>query len=78
MSETFARTVDAMLVGYEHYAEALTIQLARKALSRSGGVTKGETLFDRGAGAGSLTLEGAKVGPRFGRRYRSCHGLASK
>jgi hypothetical protein len=53
--------VDAMLVGYERYAGPLTIQCAREALSRSGGVAKYETLFERGAGAGALSLQGAKA-----------------
>jgi hypothetical protein len=40
INNTVAGTFDAMVAGYERYAEPLTIQFAREALSRSGGVTR--------------------------------------
>jgi ubiquinone/menaquinone biosynthesis C-methylase UbiE len=64
MSNTVASTFDAMVVNWERYGEPLTIQFAREALRRSGGVTKGETLIDMGAGTGALALEAAKGGAK--------------
>jgi hypothetical protein len=42
MNERVARIFNAMVAGYECYAELLTTEFAREALSRSDGVTKGE------------------------------------
>jgi ubiquinone/menaquinone biosynthesis C-methylase UbiE len=64
MNDSVANTFDAMVAGYERYAEPLTIQFAREALFRSGGVTKGEYLIDMGTGTGALALEAAKAGAK--------------
>jgi ubiquinone/menaquinone biosynthesis C-methylase UbiE len=64
MQQIKSETFDAMVSSWERYGEPLTIQFAREALSRSGGVTRGETLIDMGAGTGALALEAAKAGAK--------------
>jgi ubiquinone/menaquinone biosynthesis C-methylase UbiE len=64
MNHAVADTFDAMVSNWERYGEPLTVQFAREALARSGGVEKGERIIDVGAGTGALALEAAKAGAR--------------
>ena len=63
-NDTVASTFDAVVPSCESYAKPPTTQFVREALSRSGGVTKGETLIDIGSGTGALALEAAKAGAK--------------
>ncbi|HZF51021.1 MAG TPA: methyltransferase domain-containing protein [Polyangiaceae bacterium] len=54
----------AMAAGYERWAEPLTAQFARAALSLAGGVERGERVLDVAAGTGALALAAAEAGGR--------------
>jgi ubiquinone/menaquinone biosynthesis C-methylase UbiE len=64
MDHTVTDSFDATVPSYESYAKPPTTQFVREALSRSGGVTRGETLIDIGSGTGALALEAAKAGAK--------------
>ncbi|WP_437965525.1 class I SAM-dependent methyltransferase [Sorangium sp. So ce260] len=49
---------------YERWAEPLTVQFARAALSLAGGVEQGERVLDVAAGTGALALAAAEAGAR--------------
>lgn len=55
---------DAMAVSYERWAEPLTVQFARAALSLAGGIARGERVLDVAAGTGALALAAAEAGGR--------------
>jgi SAM-dependent methyltransferase len=54
----------AMAASYERWAEPLTAQFARAALSLAGGVEAGERVLDVAAGTGALALAAAEAGAR--------------
>ena len=64
IDETVTDSFDAMVPSYESYAKPPTTQFVREALSRSGGVSKDETLIDIGSGTGALALEAARAGAK--------------
>jgi ubiquinone/menaquinone biosynthesis C-methylase UbiE len=64
MDDTVTASFDAMVPNYESCSKPPTTQFVREALSRSGGVRKGETLIDIGSGTGALALEAAGAGAK--------------
>ncbi|MGK4003675.1 methyltransferase domain-containing protein [Sorangium sp. So ce1036] len=53
-----------MTASYERWAEPMTAQFARAALSLSGGIARGERVLDVAAGTGALAVAAAEAGGR--------------